>query len=214
MTITQSDRRTYQSKVSEFERQEAVNTCLSRSIQNILGELSDRHDRPEITIDHDVILDVCDYLPKWGCSVEFLPESLNGELNQHGYSAYIETHLEVNELESIIENDQMSFPIVELSPAYLHHADGYEVQDGMYGQAQPHTVVAFTVNDELIQFFDPYEDFYSPPDSGGAPPSQITQSQFYQWWSGREEKRWTMWIEEEPQQTFDHIQAEPESDEA
>lgn len=208
MTITQSDRRVFQSKVSDFDRQSEVDTCLSRSLQNVLDELAGRHERPEISLEHDKIKEVCDYLPQWGCSTEFLPENLDAELNPFGYSAEIDTHVELDDLDTIIQNGNTSYPIAELSPSYLHHADGYDIQAGMHGQAMPHTVVVFTVNDDYIQFFDPYEDFYSPPENGGAPPSQITKSQFYQWWSGREKKRWTLWIEQEPQQRLDQIESE------
>lgn len=200
MTITSADRQSYQAKVSDFERQEREDTCLSRALENVLSELANRHDESNLEIPHDDLLEICDYLPRWGCSVEPLPESLDARINQFGYNAKIDRLEDLDELEDLIEDPNRSLPLVELAPAYLHHVQGYEVQAGKEGEAMPHIVVPFTVNHDTIQFFDPYEDFYSPPDTGGAPPSQLPKDNFFQWWSGREEERWTMWVERESEQ--------------
>jgi hypothetical protein len=203
VTISTEERKSYQTAVSDFWRQTEEDTCLTRAIQNITGELGRRHNVPELEVEHERIKRVCDYKPHWGASTDPLPESLNDIIQPHGYTARIETEIQREELADIVETDDASLPIVELSPAYLHHVEGYDVQAGMHGEAMPHTVVVFTINHETIQFFDPFEDFYSPPQEGGAPPSQLPKSKFYQWWSGRESKRWTMWVEQVPQQTLD-----------
>lgn len=160
-----------------------------------------RRDDSPVELSHDTIKDACNYVPGLGATSEPLPESLGDHLSPHGYTARIETGVEPSELTNTVERDTASLPIVELSESYLHNADGYEVQAGMHGEAIPHTVIVFTVNHDVIQFFDPYEDFYAPPENGGGPPSQLPKSQFYQWWA-EGTSRWTMWVEQEPQRTL------------
>ena len=202
MTIDTEDRRSYQTRVSSFTRQQREDTCFTRSIQNVVDDFVRRRDDRSLELSHDTIKNACDYRPGLGATAEPLPESLADHLSPHGYTAQIETEVDQSELTNIVEREAASLPIVELSESYLHNADGYEVQAGMHGEAIPHTVIVFTVNHDVIQFFDPYEDFYAPPESGGGPPSQLPKSQFYQWWS-EGTSRWTMWIEREPQRTLE-----------
>lgn len=202
MTITSEDRKSYQRKVGEFRRQEAEDTCLSRSIENILGELSDRHDVPRLRMSHSEIKDLCDYKQDWGCDSKLLPEVLTSEIGELGYICRVEKGFGMENLDEKVEQNHTSYPIVELSPEYLHDQEEYDVQAGMHGQALPHTVVVFSVNDENIQFFDPYEDFYTPPKTGGAPPSVIPKSRFLHYWSGPDEYQWTLWVQRQQQTTI------------
>lgn len=202
LTITSEDRRSYQSRVSRFARQTEEDTCFTRAIQNILVDLARCHDTPAVEISHDDAKKACDYRPRFGASSDPLPESLDEHLDPHGYTARIETDVDHSKLGEVIESGTKSLPVVELSESYLHHVDQYDVRAGMHGNSMPHTVVVFTINHDEVQFFDPYEDFYTPPENGGAPPSQIPKSNFFQWWT-EGTRRWTMWIEEQPQRTLE-----------
>lgn len=202
LTIGSEETRSYQSRVSEFARQQSENTCLTRAIQNVLGDLARRHEVPELTLDHETVKEICDHRPGIGAVAEPLPEALDTEIEAYGYRGRVETEIGESKLESIIEAEDCSLPIAELSASYLHHVEEYDVQAGMYGEAIPHTVVVFTVNHDEVQFFDPYEDFYTTPENGGAPPSRLQKSQFFQWWT-EAEPQWTMWIQREPQRTLD-----------
>jgi hypothetical protein len=167
-----------------------------------LDDLARRHGAPEISLEHSRIKQICDYRPGVGAVSEPLPEALDTQIETRGYRCRVETEIGESKLDSIAESDEKSLPVVELSESYLHHVEEYDVQAGMYGEAMPHTVVVFTVNHEEVQFFDPYEDFYTTPENGGAPPSRLRKSQFFQWWT-EAEPQWTMWIEREPQRTLD-----------
>ncbi|MEZ3116102.1 hypothetical protein RYH80_09270 [Halobaculum sp. MBLA0147] len=202
MTIGSDDRKSYQTRVSSFDRQRREDTCLTRAIQNVVDDLATRHDVPSLAVDHDTVKDACDYRPQFGATADPLPEALEDHLSPHGYAMQIDTELDRSTLAEIVEREQCSLPVVELSPSYLHHAEGYDVRGGMHGRAIPHTVVVFTINHDEVQFFDPYEDFYAPPENGGGPPSRLPKSRFYQWWT-EETRRWTLWIEPEPQRTLD-----------
>ena len=206
MTITTEDRKRYQSTVKDFARQKVENACLSRAIQNILKDLADRHGVSDLRISHEDILNICHYDEMLGCRSDVLPENLNASISEFGYRAIKDTNVGLDGIASIVNNEMKSYPIVELSPEYLHDQDGYDVKAGMYGQAEPHTVVVFTINDNSIQFFDPYAHFYSPPETGGAPPSQLPKSRFLHYWSGREEYQWTLHVERVEQLTLNQVQ--------
>ncbi|MFB6187219.1 MAG: hypothetical protein ABEI86_10180 [Halobacteriaceae archaeon] len=138
MTITSEERRADQSSVRDFERQESEDTCLSRAIENIISEVSKRHGVPNLRLSHERIKEVCAYKPDWGCDTSILPENLNSEIADYGYTCKIETGIELDRLGGLAEEAYTSYPIAELAPEYLHDQDGYSVRAGMHGKALPH----------------------------------------------------------------------------
>lgn len=202
MTITQEDQRIYDSKVSTFTRQSEENTCLPVTIVNVIDELADAKNKPEMKVDFEDILDVVDYDPFLGSTTDFIPERLSPYLQPHQFTVQETRGLNLDDLEQIISNDSASYPIVEFDSRYQGWVDGYDVEAGMEGRAQPHTVIPFAFNSESVLIFDPYESFYTSTPTEPTPPHEIPQPLFIEWWSGESVPRWTMWIEQATQQTL------------
>jgi hypothetical protein len=200
VTITQSDYEDYRTTVTDFDRQEKEDTCLLISLKNILDELATRYDDSELQFDLEDLEDICDYLPGWGCSAEFLPQQLNTELTRHNVE--INTELDLETLSEIIESGNKSYPLVELDPSYFEQVNDYHVQSGMHGQKLPHIVIPFRINSNRVLFFDPYETFYEIDVTSADNTNEIAKNNFFELWSGRAEKRWTLWIERPEQRTL------------
>ncbi|MDV7351284.1 hypothetical protein R3751_16080 [Halorubrum distributum] len=205
MTISQEQRSTYQSKVSEFTHQRDINTCLPVSLLNIIGELADSTGNDELSIDLDRAKDAVDYDPFMGSSTEFVGERLDPHLADFNYKTVLDRALDLDELDEIIQDPSCSYPIVELDSRYLDWVDAYEVQAGMSGTLQPHTVVPFGFNDESILLFDPMLEYHLDPERASSNGIEIPKPLFYEYWSGESVPRWTLWIEQQEQQTFDQI---------
>lgn len=200
MTISQSDYDRYQSKVSQFDRQNNEDTCLLIGLKNILDELNNRVEDSELEFERDDLEDICDYYPGFGCSAEFLPQQLEAELTRHNVEK--ESERELDDLDQIISSESKSYPLVELDQQYFEEVDSYQVQSGTHGRKLPHIVIPFKINSDRVLFFDPYEDFYEIGGENGAPPKELTKTKFFELWSGRAEKRWTLWIERPEQRTL------------
>lgn len=205
MTITEQQRATYQTTVSDFTHQEEPNTCLAVAIKNILDELADRKEIPELKIDLEEILDAVDFDPFLGCSSDYLPERIGPHLNSHRHEVIERRDLSMDGLQTLLTDDDSSYPIVELDPRYIEWNDEYEGQPGMYGNRMPHTVVPFAFNDQTVLIFDPIQDFYLPDQADTAEAIEVPQPLFYEWWKGEASPKWALWIEEQEQQTLDQI---------
>lgn len=209
MTISEEQRETYQSTVSEFTRQSEENTCLAIVLKNVVDELAERQDLPDMAIEKEEVLDMVDYDPFYGCTSDFLPERLNPHLQDFNYEVKEDRALSLDDLEELIHDQATSYPIVELDERYLgwvNEVDGFHADVGSYGRTEPHTVIPFAFNDETVMIFDPFESFYLPSPGESAPPKQVPQPLFYEWWSGESTPRWTLWIEPPSQQTLGQIQ--------
>ncbi len=143
-----------------------------------------------------------DYDPLLGSTTDFLPEQLGQKLNPFSYEVKEDKALSMGELDELIRDENSSYPLVEFDTRYFDWVDGYDVQTGMYGDAQPHIIVPFAFNDETVLIFDPFEDFYLPPEPNDTPPKEVPQPLFYEWWSGESAPRWTLWIDQQEQQTL------------
>lgn len=207
MTISQGQRDTYQSAVSDFERQEEPNTCLAIALKNIIDELAVREDITGLKVSKEDTLDMVDYDPFWGCTSDFLPERLNPHLNPHNFEVVEERGLSMQYIEDIITNDDGSYPVVELDERYqkwvTDQDDYYDSLPGTYGNRMPHTVVPFGFNDETVLLFDPFEDYYLPERQDAAIAIEPPQPLFYEWWSGESTPQWTLWCERREQETFE-----------
>ncbi|MUV61742.1 hypothetical protein [Halobacterium sp. CBA1126] len=206
MTITDSQRETYQTAVEDFITQSEENTCLPTAVVNILDELAERRETPGLRVSEEEMLEYVDYDPLLGATTDFLPERLNPHLNSYNYEVKEDRSLSMSELNSIIEDELASYPIVEFDSRYFEWVDGYDADAGIYGRKQPHTVVPFAFNDETVLIFDPYEDFYLADPEVGTAPKEVPQPLFYEWWSGESAPRWSLCVEQMEQHTLDELE--------
>lgn len=198
MTITDADRETFQETVTDFRPQIAEDMCLPTALKNILDELADRHDG-SISLSTSDLNDICDYREGFAATSRNVPARLNPEIEQYGIEVKVAMGITFQDLEAIIVDDERSLPIVELDSAYFDSVDNYKPRGGIDSYQWNHIVIPFTVNDETVLFYDPFEQIFQRSSNIDAPPTERPKTQFYEWWTAAG-TRWTMWIQRRDQQ--------------
>lgn len=202
MTITDSDRSSFQAQIKEFHPQINEDMCLSTSIKNILDRLSEDHHVPELSnFSVSTLNEMCEYQRHRGSTARHLPRRLGPEIEPLGYEVKMDTQLNIENLQELIDNEDTSLPIVGLDPRFYDSVDLYDVDAGKFGERMPHTVVVLKVNHEDVLFYDPLKDYYWS-EGDPVPPSERPRRLFVEWWGGRSEPFWTLWIERSEQQTL------------
>jgi len=200
VTITDTDRETFQTTVEEFRPQITEDMCLPTALKNVLDEFADRHgsDSPLSLSD---INDICDYRAGFASTSRNVPAKLDPEIEDYGIETKIMFNATFEDLEAIIDGNDRSLPIVELDSAYFESVDGYDPRRGVDGYQWNHVVIPFTVNDETVLFYDPFEEIFQRSTRIDSPPTQRSKTQFYEWWTAAS-SRWTMWLQRSDQQVL------------
>jgi hypothetical protein len=200
VTITESDQETYQSTVTEFQPQITEDACLPTAIKNILDELGERRDISGLSMSQSDVNDLCEYREGFYSHEEIIPEQLTHEVSEYGYEAVEATapEMDFDRLQSIIDRDDASLPIIELDPEYFLDVDGYRVQEAE--NMPSHTVIVFQINDEQVLYYDPFESFFERSSGIKEAPCTWPKTEFFELWSGRFEERWTLWLDRSEQQ--------------
>lgn len=194
MTITSEDRERFDQTTSRFQPQAEEDACLPTALKNVLDNLSERVDQPRLSLSQSRLNDICDYRQDMGASARRVPNRLNPEISSTGYQVKIGTRLEWDDLQTIIEDEQSSLPIVELDSEYFNSVEGYNATAGPDGYQFNHVVIPFKVNTQKVLFYDPFEAIFTRSSNINVPPTKRDKAQFYEWWSRTEGGRWTMWI--------------------
>jgi hypothetical protein len=205
VTITQSQRDTYQSKVREFAHQKELNSCLGIALKNIIDELAIRIGEPGMQVEREDVLDWVDYDETFGCTSDFLPQRLNPHLQDYNMEVNEARSLSQDDLESLIDEPQASYPITELDSRYQEYVDVYDSIPGQAGNRTPHTVIPFGFNDETVLLFDPALDYHAGESVDSVDPVEVAQPLFYEWWKGESSPKWALWIEQRAQTTLGTI---------
>lgn len=207
MTITDDDRGRYQTAVSDFHTQPEPDSCLPTAIKNILDDLADRQDEPDLRYSISDIGEALDYVENRASASDRIAHRIDPLLEDAGYEINVMVGVDYDQLQTIIDSNDRSLPICELHHQYFEDVDPgedtYTPEPGIDGFGRyPHVVVPFKINDDDVLYFDPYIQFYhnlSDLDESGALVEPITA--FNEWWT-RPEKRWTLWVEPMKQQTL------------
>jgi hypothetical protein len=211
VTITDADRETFQTTVEEFRPQITEDMCLPTALKNVLDEFADRHssDSPLSLSD---INDICDYRAGGASTSRNVPAKLDPEIEDYGIETKIMFNATFEDLEAIIDDNDRSLPIVELDSVYFESVDGYDPRGGVDGYQWDHVVIPFTVNDETVLFYDPFEEIFQRSTRIDTPPTQRSKTQFYEWWTAAS-SRWTMWLQRSDQQVLTNPQFRQEDEE-
>lgn len=208
VTITDNDLDQFQTTVSDFHTQPEPDSCLPTAVKNILDDLADRKDEPELRYNISGIADELDYVKNRASASDQIANRLDPLLRDAGYEVNMMIGSDFEQLQQIIESDHRSFPVCELHKSYFEDIEkdddvGYTPEPGMDGYGNwPHVVIPFKVNDDEVLYFDPFIQFFhnlDTIDESGAMKRPIRA--FNEWWS-RPEKRWTLWVEPTKQQTL------------
>lgn len=200
MTISESDRETFQATVEDFQPQITADMCLPTALKNVLDEFAGRHgsDSPLSLSD---INDICDYRAGGASTAQGLPAKLDPEIEEDGIETRISIGTSFEDLQAIIDDNDRSLPIVELDSAYFDSVDGYNPRGGRDGYQWDHVLIPFAVNTETVLFYDPFEQIFQRSPSVEAPPTERSKTQFYEWWTAAS-SRWTMWLQRRDQQVL------------
>jgi len=174
--------------------------CLPTALKNILDEFADRHDA-ESPLSQSELNDICDYREGNGATSYGVPDRLDPEIEEDGIETRITINTSLNDLQAIIDDRERSLPLVELDAAYFESVDGYDARAGGDGFQWNHIVIPFTVNEETVLFYDPFEQIFQRSSYIDTPPTERSKTEFYEWWSAAS-SRWTMWLQRKDQQVL------------
>lgn len=197
MTISSSDRERFQTTVSDFQPQIEEDMCLPTALKNVLDELATRTGESKLGLSLSRLNDICDYRSGFASSAERVPARLNPEISEIGFEVRTDTGLDFEDLQSVIENERTSLPIIDLHGDYFKHVEGYDPQPGIDGYPWSHTVIPFEVNSQVILFYDPFEEIFTRSSKVDVPPTKMEKSPVWDWWSRQD--RWGMWIAQRDQ---------------
>jgi len=199
VTITQSEEETFQAEIGNFHAQHFEDQCYPAAVKNIVDRLADRKDKKGMSLSLSEVNEVCGYKRGLQCEEDLIPERLTNELTEYGYETVVETapEMDLNKLDSIIEDESTSLPIVELDPQYFdevaERVDGYHTQPAVERELA-HVVIPYKVNSEEILYYDPYETYHEKQPGVDDAPYRWPLMNFVELWSGDYEERWTLWL--------------------
>jgi hypothetical protein len=182
--------------IRNFKLQPTGNMCWTTSIHNILHDMSEMHQNTEIAIPLSKINRVCSYDRVFGPKPEGVVPGMNRLLSDHGYRAF-ERRGEFpnfNMLKEIIENKEMSFPIVGVHHTYFSEQNPrYNIEEEVLG----HCLILFYADNDRVLLFDPYEGHLIRSSSVKAIHQEIRTVKFLSYWESSPDPRYVMWIERE-----------------
>jgi len=207
VTITNEDRERYETTVSDFHTQPEPDSCFPTALKNVLDELADRKNQPNLRYSISKLADTLDYVENRASTSDRLATRIDPLLQEAGWEVNHMTGMGYDQLQTVIESDDRSLPLCEFDEQYFEdigqHTDDYTPEPGLDGFGRwKHIVVPFKINDNNVLYFDPYIQFFhdlDDIDESGA--MNVPIQSFNEWWS-RPEKRWALWLEPSKQQTL------------
>jgi len=207
MTITEGDISEYESTTESFKHQPGLLDCLPVAVKNILSELADRHDKPQIEHSEREIKEMSDYDPEMGTSGRALISNLSAELQQFGYTVKDQTNCTLEELDDIIQSRLSSLPVVSLRPEYFDEIKEWDPRGSRRGKNRPHVIVVFKVNSEEALFFDPFGEIQLRSGARNQPKRRLDQRTFLGLWNTEKSwPRWVLWIDRLQETTLEYFQ--------
>lgn len=203
MTITDEDREQFRVTTADFHAQPEPDNCLPTAVKNVLGDLADRKDEPELEYSVSDIANQLDYQRGAAATSSRVASRIDPLIEDAGYEVKTMVGVDIDQLQTVIESEDRSLPICELHSEYFDDVDqGYSPEPGRdeYGRFN-HVVIPMATNDESILFYDPFVHFFAAIDDSTGVAMERSMTEFYEWWS-RPEKRWTLWVEPMSQQTL------------
>ena len=199
MTITTSDENRFQTDISAFHAQIFEDQCYPAGVKNIVDRLAERKDIDGMSMSLSEVNEICGYKRGLQCEEDLIPPRLTDALHDFGYEAVEMTapEMDIEQLRSVIEDEDTSLPLVELDPQYFElvseRIDGYHVQPSPERELA-HVVIPFKINSEEVLYYDPYEKYHEKQPGVEDVPYRWPLVSFYELWSGDYEERWTLWL--------------------
>lgn len=204
MTLHQEDFDHYEETTSSFKYQPGIQDCLPVCVKNILDELAERHDQPQIRHSESEIKRMSDYDADFGSTGRLLVSNLSSELQDYGYTVKDQTNMEFAELNDVIQTPTASYPTVSVSPDYFDLFKDWDPRGSRRGKNRPHMLIPFKLNSEEILFFDPYGRMQLRSGAVRKPKRRLERGGFFDVWdTERTFPRYALWIAKLEQSTLE-----------
>jgi len=205
MTLTDHDWSEFESAKSLFEPQPTPNHCLPIGLENILSELAESHDEPELCMPRSTLEKITEHDEHLAATSEKVAPVLGAELEQYGYTVKEQINCSQTDLEDVIDKGTASLPLVELDPSYFDLFPEWSPQPGRRGHRWPHVVTPYKINHEEVLYYDPFSAMRVQSGKADTPQENLSQSMFFDLWHDAPTPRWMIWIERMEQQTLDTV---------
>jgi hypothetical protein len=207
MTITDEDIVGYEDTTEHFKHQPGLQDCLPVAVKNILSELAEQHEKPQIEHSESEIKEMSDFDPEMGTSGRSLVPNLSAELEPFGYTVKDQTNGTPEDLNSVITSSSSSMPVVSLKPAYFDEIANWDPRGSRRGRNRPHAIVLFKMNSEEVLFFDPYGEMQLRSGNRTQPKRRLKYRKFLDLWNTQKSwPRWALWIDRLQETTLAHFQ--------
>ena len=199
MTISQSTKDDFQTEISSFHAQHHDDQCYPAGVKNILDRFADRKNLPEMSMSLSDVNDICGYKRGMRCEEDLIQERLTSATTEYGFEAVEKQapDMDYEELDSVINDEDTSLPLVELDPQYFSElpeiVESYDAQPSSE-QTTAHVVLPYKINTDEVLYYDPYEKFHEKKPGVEDSPYRLPWTDFYELWSGDYEERWTLWL--------------------
>ncbi|WP_193493600.1 hypothetical protein [Haloferax gibbonsii] len=152
---------------------------------------------------------IIDYRKQYAYGGNFsgLASRLNTELRTSPYTAQVESGYDISKLKAIIEEDQVSLPLVELHVDYFEEISEYEVQPGQFNKKETPNVIAALITNGEVLYWDPIYDYLNS-ETPRNKELRLSESVFLELWSRQNSARWTFWIDRQDQETLPSYQGD------
>ncbi len=199
MTLSDQDRAQAATTVSPFSAQSGLDDDMPNVIWNMLQEFADRPMVPSnVNIGKKTIYELCDQRSIGPVSLD-IEQRLSAELSEYPFEARYEEGLSAKDLTQIINENDCSFPAVELATE-MYDPEGYDLQPTGQGRARQLRVLVLAVNHDSVLYYDPLRYGKVNHDQiRGIDTSEIDKQEFVKAWKGRSETTSTLWVEETEQ---------------
>ncbi len=185
--------------IRNFKFQSQGDDCWAVCIHDILTELSERLERPELRQSESRLNRAMGYGRSMGAlsiRLDRVKPNINRLLSPFGYKVEERTDTTLPGLEQSISDENLSYPVASLSHLYLKEKKS-SVRLKFEGEPPPgidHTVIVLKADSANVLFFDPLERF-SRGGRGNDGLIAMSAPTFLAYWSQEAvERQWIMYI--------------------
>lgn len=177
--------------------QPTLNMCWTSCIKMIIKELSDRHKISRLNLRLRDINRIFKYNKLDGAKIEGSVDVLSSKIDKLGYRAQeIEGVEQLDKLNSILLDEDKSFPIVCFGPDYLKEQKGPKKAYNVPGSPDYYDHIVMIINiEDKIKIVDPFTAFLLKSTYVNKAQSFINKTKFLYHWSTSRTPYWIMWIE-------------------
>ena len=185
--------------VKGFKFQSRRDDCWAVCIHNMLKELSERVDRPALSIGEAKLNRAMGYGGGYGAlsiRIDRVAPNVNKQLRPLGYEIQERSNVGFDKLVSNLASEGLSYPIAGLSYQYLRSKRSTaetlfqdEIPEGI-----DHSVVVLEVNQTNVTAFDPMERFGKAGKGSDGIITLTTPSFLSLWSSASVDREWLMYV--------------------